>query len=67
MTKKEQSAKIAKEKIDEILDLFPILKKELVGERYNAGSDYIKMTFRNGSVFDIDAALDSQRGGRRHF
>ena len=65
--KKEQSAKIAKEKIDEILDLFPILKKELVGERYNAGSDYVKMTFRNGSVFDIVAALDSQRGGRRHF
>ena len=65
--KKEQSAKIAKEKIDEILDLFPILRKELTGERYNAGSDYIKMTFRNGSVFDVVAALDSQRGGRRHF
>lgn len=65
--KKEQSAKIAKEKIDEIMDLFPILKKELVGERYNAGSDYVKMTFRNGSVFDVVAALDSQRGGRRHF
>ena len=65
--KKEQSAKIAKEKIDEIMDLFPILKKELVGERYNAGSDYVKMTFRNGSVFDIVAALDSQRGGRRHY
>lgn len=65
--KKEQSAKIAKEKIDEILDLFPILRKELTGESYNAGSDYIKMTFRNRSVFDVVAALDSQRGGRRHF
>jgi hypothetical protein len=65
--KKEQSAKIAKEKFDEIFDLLPLLKKELVGERYNAGSDYVKLTFRNGSVFDVVAALDSQRGGRRHF
>lgn len=65
--KKEQSAKVAKEKMDEIFDLFPVLKKELVDERYNAGSDYVKMTFRNGSVFDVVAALDSQRGGRRHF
>ena len=65
--KKEQSAKIAKEKFDEIFDLLPLLKKELVGERYNAGADYVKLTFRNGSVFDVVAALDSQRGGRRHF
>jgi hypothetical protein len=65
--KKEQSAKIAKEKMDEIFDLLPLLKKELVGERFNAGSDYVKLTFRNGSVFDVVAALDSQRGGRRHF
>ena len=64
---KEQSAKIAKEKMDEIFDLLPLLKKELVGERFNAGSDYVKLTFRNGSVFDVVAALDSQRGGRRHF
>ena len=65
--KKEQSAKIAKEKIDEILDLFPLLRKELVNNDYNAGNDYVKMTFRNGSIFDVVAALDSQRGGRRHF
>lgn len=65
--KKEQSAKIAKEKLDEIFDLLPLLKKELVGERFNAGSDYVKLTFRNGSIFDVVAALDSQRGGRRHF
>lgn len=64
---KEQGAKIAKEKIDEILDLLPLLRKELVNERYNAGSDYVKMTFRNGSIFDVVAALDSARGGRRHF
>ena len=64
--KKEQGAKIAKEKVEEILDFFPLLRKELVGERYNSGADYLQMTFRNGSIFDVVAALDSQRGGRRH-
>ena len=54
-----------KEKFDEIFSLFPILKKELLS--YTSGSDYVKCTFRNGSVFDVVAALDSQRGGRRHF
>lgn len=63
---KGQGAKIAREKVDEILDLFPILRKELVGENFNAGNDYLKMTFKNGSIFDVVAALDSQRGGRRH-
>lgn len=65
--KKEQSAKIAKEKIDEILDLFPLLRKELLGDDYNAGADYVKMTFRNKSIFDVVGALDTTRGGRRHF
>lgn len=63
---KSQGAKIAREKVEEILDLFPLLRKELVGENYNAGADYLKMTFRNGSIFDVVSALDSQRGGRRH-
>ena len=61
---KEQSAKIAREKIFEIFDLFPLLKRELVGEG-NFGSDYVKLTFRNGSIFDVVSALNSQRGGRR--
>jgi len=43
-----------------------LLRKELVGETYNAGNDYLKMTFKNGSVFDVVAALDSTRGGRRN-
>ena len=63
---KSQGAKIAREKVEEILDLFPLLRKELIGESYNAGADYLKMTFRNGSIFDVVSALDSQRGGRRH-
>lgn len=64
--KKEQSAKIAKEKLSEIFELFPLLRKELVGNDYNAGADYVSMTFRNGSIFDVVGALDSTRGGRRH-
>ncbi len=61
---KEQSAKIAKEKLMEIFDLFPILKKELLVENY--GNDYVKLVLRNGSVFDVVGALESTRGGRRH-
>ena len=66
-TGKKKYAKIAKEKIEEILDKFPLLRSELVGNDYNAGADYVKLTFRNGSIFDVVAPLDSTRGGRRHF
>lgn len=62
---KAQSAKIAREKIHEIWDLFPILKKEIVGDG-NFGGDYVRLTFRNGSIFDVVSALNSQRGGRRN-
>ena len=65
--RKEQGAKIAKEKVEEILDLFPLLRKELVKETYISGGDYLKLAFKNGSIFDVVAALDSTRGGRRHF
>ena len=61
--KKEQGAKIAKEKFDEIFDKYPLLKKEVLS--YTTSPDNIKLTYRNGSVFDVVAALDSQRGGRR--
>lgn len=62
--KKEQGAKVAKEKFDEIFDRYPLLRKEVLS--YTTSTDNIKLTFRNGSVFDVVAALDSQRGGRRH-
>ena len=61
---KEQSAKIAKEKLTELFDLFPILHNELAVENY--GKDYIRLVFRNGSIFDVVGALDTTRGGRRH-
>ena len=62
---KNQSAKIAKDKIYEIWDKLPFLKKEIIGDG-NFGKDYVTLTFRNGSIFDVVGALDSERGGRRH-
>lgn len=68
---KNQSAQIAKEKIVEIYDRWPMLRREVVGGDItdtpgNFGKDYVTLRFRNGSVFDVVGALDSQRGGRRH-
>ena len=68
---KNQSAQIAKEKITEIYDKWPLLRREVVGGDIsdtpgNFGKDYVTIKFRNGSQFDVVGALDSQRGGRRH-
>ena len=68
---KTQAAQIAKEKIVEIYDKWPLLRKEVVGGEIsdtpgNFGKDYVTLKFRNGSQFDVVGALDSQRGGRRH-
>lgn len=68
---KTQAAQIAKEKIVEIYDRWPLLRKEVVGGEIsdtpgNFGKDYVTLKFRNGSQFDVVGALDSQRGGRRN-
>ena len=68
---KNQSAQIATEKIVEIYDHWPLLRKEVIGGEIsdtpgNFGKDYVTLKFRNGSQFDVVGALDSQRGGRRH-
>ena len=68
---KTQAAQIAKEKIVEIYDRWPMLRKEIIGGEVsdtpgNFGKDYVTLKFRNGSQFDVVGALDSQRGGRRH-
>lgn len=68
---KSQAAQIAKEKIVEIYDRWPLLRKEVLGGEIsdtpgNFGKDYVTLKFRNGSQFDVVGALDSQRGGRRH-
>ena len=68
---KNQAAQIAKEKIYEIYERWPLLRKEVIGGNIsdtpgNFGKDYVTLKFRNGSQFDVVGALDSQRGGRRH-
>ena len=56
-----QAARIAKEKIIEIFDHFPLLKREIVGWELsdtpgNYGADYTTLKFRNGSIFDVVGA-----------
>jgi hypothetical protein len=68
---KGQSAQIAKEKIAEIYDKWPLIRREVIGGDIsdtpgNFGKDYVTLKFRNGSQFDVVGALDSTRGGRRH-
>ena len=68
---KQQAAQITKEKLYEIYDHWPLLKKEVVGyelKEYpgNFGKDYVQLRFRNGSVLDVVLAGDTARGGRRH-
>lgn len=63
-----QAAKIATEKIKEIYDIWPLLQREVIGigdQPGNFGKDYVKLTFKNGSIFDVVGAVDSARGGRR--
>lgn len=68
---KNQSAQIAKEKIVEIYDKFPLIKNEIEENKSrnipgNFGKDSVTLNFKNGSQFDVVGARDSQRGGRRH-
>jgi hypothetical protein len=43
--------------------LLPLLKCEIVGEG-NFGNDYVKLSFRNGSMMDIMSPINSTRGNR---
>lgn len=68
---KKQSAQIAKEKIGEIYDKYPLIRREVLGGHFedmpgNFGADYVKLTFRNGSTFEVVGALESTRGQRKH-
>lgn len=65
---KEQAAGIAKEKILELCDLIPPLRKEInwTPGQTLFGKDYVQVVFKNGSRFDVVAAKESSRGGRRH-
>lgn len=65
-----QAAKIAKQKIYEIWNLWPLLRKEIAfengKEKANFSKDYVELRFRNGSVLMITGATDSNRGLRTH-
>ena len=68
---KQQAAQITKEKLYEIYDHWPLLRKEVLGNELkeypgNFGKDYVQLRFRNGSVMDVVLAGDTARGGRRH-
>ena len=61
---KEQATKIARSKIDEIWEWWPVLRMEV--QREEKTRDYIKLYFKNGSQLDIMPAQESTRGQRRH-
>lgn len=63
---KEQGASIAKEKVEELLELIPALRNEINLKKSLFGKDYVKIEFKNGSRLDVVAARNSTRGGRRH-
>ena len=66
---KEQAAKIATEKLEEIWRFWPATKNAiLTGPGLNTSKmqrDYVKIAFKNGSYLDIVAARETNRGGRR--
>lgn len=68
---KRQGAEIAKEKLTEIFNKWPLLRKEVIGGDVedtpgNYGKDYVLLKFRNGSTFEVSGALESTRGQRKH-
>lgn len=66
---KNQAAQIGREKINELFNLMPLLKQEIrweKGSQTTMGEDYIRLVFKNGSIFDIVGLTDTTRGGRRN-
>lgn len=67
---KNQAAKIATQKIEEIYANWPLLKREVKGWQLsdrpgNFGKDYVTLVFNNNSQFDVVGG-DGTRGLRRH-
>ena len=65
-----QAAKIGRQKLEEILRIWPLLNKELEVQggkpHINYGKDYVEAYFKNGSILRVVGALDSSRGLRTH-
>lgn len=60
---KTQGARICNQKIHQVWDIWPLLKEEVIGGG-NFGSDYIKISYKNGSLLDVMTPLNSTRGNR---
>lgn len=68
---KTQSAQIAKEKVLEIYERWPLIRKEIMGceneeKPGNFGKDYVELRFKNGSIFQVVGTGDAARGQRKH-
>ena len=67
---KTQGVKIMRQKVEEILKIWPLLEKELevfMGKPHmNFSKDVAELYFKNGSKFTCEAATDSSRGLRLH-
>ena len=65
---KEQGASILHDKVNELCELIPTLKREIDWGRGKTqeGKDRVRYVFKNGSVLDNLAARESTRGQRRH-
>lgn len=61
---KQQAANIAKEKIEELWELFPLLRAEV--KKYEFQKDYVRIILHNGSKLDVVAVAGTTRGGRRN-
>lgn len=60
---KGQSVNIVSQKIEEILNIYPLLKKEIL--KKHESNDYYEIIFNNGSTFEAMGELNSNRGLRK--
>lgn len=61
---KSQASNITQEKLRDIFEHFPELKKEV--KHYRKEKDFTELEFYNGSIFNVVTMSSSSRGGRRH-
>lgn len=59
---KGTAIKITKQKLDEILAWWPLLRKEIKSQKMS--TDYIELEFNNGSIFSIVSMTSAGRGTR---
>ena len=60
---RQQATQIARQTIGDIMSRFPLLKNELKGEPTGTRDHYL-VKFKNTSIIEVTAALESTRGSR---